>query len=681
MPKSFEIVEIVYALCYNIYNSIFIIKGGNVLFNKGDMRIIGVVLAGAQDEATSEYLYNISNHSQELGYKLLIFNTFADLFVALKPDDPGRGIYKIINYEMLDAIIILAETIKNQSVIDEVMYNAKLHGVPVVSIMKPLEGAYNIVFNFEKNFREIINHVIEVHNCKRVYFMSGFKGNDFAETRLKCFRDVMAAHGLEVDERGIEYGDFWNEPTYRAMDRWFADKELPKPDAIVCANDSMAIAVCIKLAEAGYRVPEDIIVTGHDGIEAERYNSPRLTNAITNIKGASYCAVDTVDEILNGKTPDKLTEVDSTLVFSESCGCTKPNDTSLNRKITDLYTIIAGYNSFEAHLNSMAMKLTQDNNFDDFRYHLAEYISSAFSSDAWICMAPGAMSPKPLNADELADESTYDPPDVKFFDGDRLVEIFSWNIDTPYVPSEMEFDRQDILPNLVQKLEKYGFVFLVPIFFRNATQGYIGLTCGLDYNALKCTSTFMSYLNMMLEVVKQKFFINAVVSQLKSMYIQDFMTALYNRRGFYSKIKPQLENCISLNYDLMVVSVDMDGLKNINDTYGHSEGDIAIKALSSLLCQSVDANTIVARFGGDEFVVAGVYPDGEATAESFRETIQRKLDAYNEITEKPYKISASIGISITKPDENTNLDALIEIADGIMYRQKAKQKKLRKGKR
>ncbi len=651
------------------------------MLNKGDMKIIGVVLSGAHDEATSEYLFQISQRANELNYKFLIFNTFVDLYAVINPDNPAKGIYKIINYDILDALIILSETIKNQAVLDDVVYNAKQKNVPIVSILKPVEGAYNIIFDFEKNFREIINHVIEVHNCKRVYFMSGFKGNRFAEKRLQCYRDVMAEHGLEVDERGIEYGDFWSEPTYAAMDRWLSNKDLPKPEAIICANDSMAIAVCLKLAEEGYSVPEDIIVTGHDGIEAERYHSPRITNAVTNIKGASYRAVDTVDEILSGKTPEKYFEVDSTLVFSESCGCTKPDDTSLNRKISDLYNIIASYNAFESHLNSMASNLTQDNDFDDFRHHLAGYMASSFSSDAWICMAPGTMSPKPLNADELADESTYDPPDVKFFDGDKLTEIFCWNIETPYVPNEVEFDRGDILPNLIQKLEKYGFVFLAPIFFRNAMQGYIGLTCGLDFNALKCTSTFMSYLNMMLEIVKQKFFVSAVVSQLKSMYILDFMTSLYNRRGFYSKIKPQLENCISLNYDLMIVSVDMDGLKNINDTYGHSEGDIAIKALSNLLCQSVDSNTIVARFGGDEFVIAGVYPDGNKTAEIFKETIKRKLDAYNEITEKPYKVSASVGISITKPDEKTNLDALIEIADSIMYRQKARQKKLRKDKR
>lgn len=651
------------------------------MLNKGKMKIIGVVLCGAQDEATSEYIVHIAARAKELGYKLLIFNAFVDLYEEDNPLNPAKSIFDIINYDILDGLIILTETIKNKAIVDAIVFNARSRSIPVASVLTPVDGAYNIVFNFEENFRAIIDHIIEVHNCKRIYFISGFKGNDFAEVRLNCYREAMAAHGLEVDERGIGYGNFWDQPTFEVVEGWIKDKDLPIPDAIVCANDSMAIATCLKLSEYGYHVPDDIIVTGHDGIEAERYHSPRLTNAITNIEGAGRRAVEVIDEILKGNPPETLIEVKSTLVISESCGCAEPSNFALNQKISELYGIIGGYNSFETHLNNMAMRLTEDDDFTVFRRHLAEYMESAWASNAWICMAPGGMAPMPLTADELADESTYDAPEIKFFEGNKLVNIFAWEKDMPYVPEEIEFDRTDILPNLIQKLEKHDFIFFAPIFFRNAPQGYIGLCCGLEYNSLKFTSTFMNYLNMMLEVVKQKFFINAVVSQLKSMYILDFMTALYNRRGFYTKIKPQLENCISLKYDLMVVSVDMDGLKTINDTYGHNEGDNAIKSLANLLCQSVDENTIVSRFGGDEFVVAGVFPDGDAVANQFADALKRKIDAFNEISDKPYKISASIGFTIKKPDETTNLDELIELADSIMYRQKAKHKKLRGGSR
>lgn len=640
-------------------------------------KIIGLMVCGAHDEATTRYIANAYHRCAELGYKLLVFNSFADYFADSSPENPTRAVFRIVNYDILDGIIILTETLKSAALIEEITACAKKRNIPVSTVITPAEGCYNITYDFTSNFKKIIDHVIEVHNCKRIYFISGFKGNDFAEERLRCYRESMESHGLEIDERGIGYGDFWNEPTYAVLEKWINDDKLPKPDAIVCANDAMAIACCLKLSEYGYKVPDDIIVTGHDGIEGEKSHSPRLTNAVTNIEEAGRCAVDIIHEVLNGGNPPKTTVIPSALVFSESCGCKPVNSYTLNSKIMELSTALSRQVGSDHHLNMMAMRLSEDNDFDSFRIHLAEYMESSWSHAAWICIAPDAMSPRPLTAEELADDATYEPPETKLFEGEKVVNVLSWEAGVNYTPNSVIFDRNEILPNLFEKLEKYGMIFFCPIFFKNLPQGYIGLCCNVDAYPFGFINTFMSYLNMVLEIIKQKLFINSTVSQLKSMYILDFMTALYNRRGFYSKIKPKLENCISLRYDLMVVSVDMDDLKNINDTYGHSEGDYAIKKLSTLLCQCADEDTIIARFGGDEFVVASVCPDGEKCARKFKTTLKRKLDAYNEISDKPYKIVASIGVSITKPDEATNLDELIELADSIMYRQKQNHRKLR----
>ncbi len=640
-------------------------------------RIIGLMVCGAQDEGTSDCITYIYHRCIELGYKLLVFNSFADYYLDPSPQNPTRAIFGIVNYDILDGVIILSETIKSASIIEDIASSAKKRNIPVSTIITPVKGCYNITFDFTENFRKIIDHVIEEHNCKRIYFMSGIKGNSFAEERLNCYRESMKAHGLEIDERGIGYGNFWNGPTYEVIEKWINDDCLPKPDAIICANDAMAIAVCLKLSEYGYKVPEDIIVTGHDGIQGEKNHSPRLTNAITNIEGASKRAVDVIDEVINGKNPDKDIIIPSTLVFSESCGCKPITSHSINSKIMELSSELGRQAGFENHLNLMAMHLSEDNDFDTFRFHLADYMESSWSHAAWICMSPDSMSPRELTADELADDSTYEPPETEFFKGDKLVTVMSWEKGKKYLPSSINFSRSEILPNLTEKLENHDMIFFCPICFRNVPQGYMGFSSRLQTSPFKYIHTFMSYMNMILEVMKQKLFINATVSQLKSMYILDYMTSLYNRRGFYTKIRPRLENCISLRYDLMVVSVDMDGLKMINDTYGHTEGDHAIRKLSNLLCQCADDDTIVSRFGGDEFVVAAVCPDGEKTAKKFKTALKRKLDAFNEISGKPYKIGASIGVSITKPDENTNLDELIELADSIMYRQKANHKKLR----
>ncbi|MBQ8410302.1 MAG: LacI family DNA-binding transcriptional regulator, partial [Ruminiclostridium sp.] len=118
------------------------------MLNKGNMKIIGVVLCGAQDEATAEHITHISHYAEELNYKLLIFNSFADYFMDNTPDNPTKVIYKIINYDILDGIILLSESIKSNAVIEEIVASANARNIPVVYILTPVKCCYNITIGF-----------------------------------------------------------------------------------------------------------------------------------------------------------------------------------------------------------------------------------------------------------------------------------------------------------------------------------------------------------------------------------------------------------------------------------------------------------------------------------------------------------------------------------------------------
>lgn len=84
--------------------------------------------------------------------------------------------------------------------------------------------------------------MIEEHHAKNINFIAGSKGQGCSEARIEAYKRALRDHNLEVDERRIDYGDFWNEPTLEAMQR-FVDSGIPMPEAVVCANDVMALAV------------------------------------------------------------------------------------------------------------------------------------------------------------------------------------------------------------------------------------------------------------------------------------------------------------------------------------------------------------------------------------------------------------------------------------------------------
>ena len=120
----------------------------------------------------------------------------------------------------------------------------------------------------------------------------------------------------------------------------------------------------------------------------------------------------------------------------------------------------------------------------------------------------------------------------------------------------------------------------------------------------------------------------------------------------------------------------MDGLKYINDNYGHNEGDFAIQRLAAVIRECCGARSICARFGGDEFVIFSTNAQ-ESDALALERRFTTALDNINSIVKKPYTISASIGSVITIAQENETLYSIINQADDKMYDIKKKKKKAR----
>jgi diguanylate cyclase (GGDEF)-like protein len=163
---------------------------------------------------------------------------------------------------------------------------------------------------------------------------------------------------------------------------------------------------------------------------------------------------------------------------------------------------------------------------------------------------------------------------------------------------------------------------------------------------------------------------------LEEMYIRDPMTKLLNRRGFYKAAPKIYSKCLNEELEFMIVSVDMDNLKTINDTYGHAEGDNAIIKIAEALNSVSQGGFITARFGGDEYVAAGIcLSDGYGKA--YVRGITEYLDDYNKTSGKPYTLGASCGVYKAVPQRDVTLDEFISEADKIMYSVKKRRKRNR----
>lgn len=160
--------------------------------------------------------------------------------------------------------------------------------------------------------------------------------------------------------------------------------------------------------------------------------------------------------------------------------------------------------------------------------------------------------------------------------------------------------------------------------------------------------------------------------ELRELSLTDELTGLYNRRGFFTLAEHHFKAARRMNQSSLIIYADMDGLKQINDTFGHHEGSRAIGKAADILRQTFRESDIIARLGGDEFVILAA---GAADRiDSISSRLQEKFQTYNEQAARGYVLSLSLGSVEAKADNGLTVEELVARADGAMYQHKRRKR-------
>jgi diguanylate cyclase (GGDEF)-like protein len=161
--------------------------------------------------------------------------------------------------------------------------------------------------------------------------------------------------------------------------------------------------------------------------------------------------------------------------------------------------------------------------------------------------------------------------------------------------------------------------------------------------------------------------------ELRNLTLTDDLTGLYNHRGFFTLAEYHAKSARRTGQRSLLIYADMDGLKQINDTSGHSEGSLAIAKIAAILRQTFRDSDIIARLGGDEFaILATSVPSNEI--DNIIERLRVNLAVWNEQTERGYQLSLSIGWVIVDHRNGASIEELMSQADRAMYANKRSKK-------
>ena len=228
---------------------------------------IAVIVAGIDEEYQNGVLEGMIAFAKENNVNISCFSAFGGVIANSRYDIGEYNIYSLVDYSKFDGIILMNNTINDPDQKKQIIEKARSSGLPVAVLDGgDLPEFHNIRIDNSSAMQEIVRHVIKEHGAKTISYVSGPLANPEARDRYEAFLSVMAENGLATDARRVYFGEFRAIDGRRAVSS-FISSGLTMPDAIVCANDAMALAVISELERSGYRVPEDIIVTGFDNLQ------------------------------------------------------------------------------------------------------------------------------------------------------------------------------------------------------------------------------------------------------------------------------------------------------------------------------------------------------------------------------------------------------------------------------
>lgn len=607
---------------------------------------------------------NIINHlvKSELFFdcNFNILSTYSDVY---RDDASTRGdssIFSLVGMHKTDLLIVFPERFYMKNVLEDIIERAKKRNIPVISIGAFWYNTASISFSPKLTFKKIFSHLIEVHGCRRINFIGGQESNRDHDERYKQYIESLEAYGIPYEEERVGFGCYWNDPTEAVLNRFFSSK-LERPEAIVCANDAMAITTLNFLKKHGYRVPKDIIVTGFDGIDMEKYHHPRITTASINHEELGKVLREYIDKIKLGEILPLQNVIEYKVRFSESCGCV-PDDAETTPFI-DLWNEINLDHEFNDRIIQMISSIDPNESLADILTTVSDSLSFVFSTDIRICVCSNYMQ-------GIWDGVSYE---WSGFTDTMYSIVEKINDSDTVIYTDKKFPTSRLIPNYSQMMRHTIFY---PLNSREKVFGYIAANTELNHIALSQLRSFAMNMGYVLERISTHKYMEAINSRLEVAYIYDSMTGLLSRNGYYTVAKKKIEPELAKDRHIVIISVDLDNLKEINDKFGHHSGDTAIKIIAHTLQEYIGDDGIAARFGGDEFIGIKIF-DGssEKFVHDFSDGFACSIADKVEESELEYNISASFGIVSLLTKTLPSIEEGIKSADVLMYAQKRSKKK------
>lgn len=613
------------------------------------MKKIALFVGSFASEYPNQLASSVASHCKGK-YNVDIYSNLGNFIDSYFHRRGEQNIIDISNLADYDGIIVAPDSLDTDNLYDKLVAKIEAEATcPVISCRRKDDRFYNVLIDNTTAMNGVIEHFISHHGYKRICFMTGRLELEDARQRLESYRNIMAKYKLPVSQRMVFEGDYWRLKGEEAVN-WFLGGE-EQPEAIICANDYMAISVINALTARGIKVPEDIAVSGFDNIQEDLFFEHRLASVDVPTEEFGKKAVDMLTRLFEGKHVDKDEYIEVRNVFEGSCGCP-----SVTQPETLLSLYQANQYLTDTIMHGIYMSADSESclGIDDIMQNAFRH-SSMFDYDKlFVC----------LNDRTKTDEEYVEDIEKECFSETmHLCCVFDKEQNACHF-TETRFPRREVLPAVYRP--DGSPMYILSIHYKNNSFGYIAMITSRPEMIQRYFVVWMQ--NVASEMEKMEMYAHDKdFLRFKRESTIDDLTGLYNRREMENILRRRRMTRGKAG-SFFVMNMDLDGLKSINDTYGHPEGDKAICAVAECL-KKLPTNLVRAsRTGGDEFALC-ILSDDDDIAKMIKQQIVDMLDEINEKKEHPYKLVASIGYALYV--QGGSLSKCVAEADKKMYEEKA----------
>lgn len=591
--------------------------------------LIGVVVCETEQLMQRRLIKGITAQAFSLDMDVAVFSCMTN-HTTMDPYQASEfNLFNYMNLAMLDGILYLRNSIhceEEKQALDRMF--SEQH-VPVLVLDDDTPQFHHLLMDDRTGFAAITNHLIEVHGLTDLICLTGQEWQYTAQQRVCGFQDAMKSHGLPCSDGQIIWGDYWYDSARKLAAEFLAGTRR-LPQGIVCGNDPMAKALCHELTVNGVRIPQDVMITGYDASLTETQSLIPLTSYVRKNFRLGAQGVAKLYEMMTGESC-VLTQCERIEVITgNSCSCGVDLDylkhqIRVNERQEDFRTMY--------RMSNMSIHVTQQQTLDA----CLEVIRNSIylirdCKEYYLCLCEdweggGALE----NPAEYRRTGFPKYMLLKHFEEQGGV-------------STKPFPTSKMLPRLHEERDKPGCFFFSPLHHDDRYFGISVVSFGerLDtYDQVYCD--WIGSVNTALEYVRMQSYLKRFNNRIYLSSIRDSLTGLYNHAGYEKFAEECFEAARNEHRRFLLLFASFDSLRQINETYGHSEGDSALTVLASAMNNSCTTYERCARTQDGEFAIIG-YQDYETdSCQKIINSITGYLEHYNQSSLKPYKINACFG--------------------------------------